>query len=285
MQPRAGGVLGVAPEMPQAASSAGDGRHGGAVPAGAAVAVAMAQRDVAQPPTGPPRCCTHLVSFWPQDAGGSLQEEGRGQGASGTPETEIFPGNATQHPPIPATSRVTGWSQPQMRPPALPTPSWLLGSDPTTAPAKQPRPRAKKPVPDPGLWLRVHGTHGRPRRSSGSRSSRAALEPETGQPQPGKGESHSSWRPQHPPPPRGVSCPPPAEPWATQPGLARPAAPQASADSAAVDPAPAGDSRHNPLPAAPRSAAWGAAGTPLSPYSPFLPSDPGGHQGHPERER
>lgn len=271
--------------MPQAAPSAGDGRHGGAVPVGAAVPVAMAQRDVAQPPIGPPRCCTHLVSFWPQDAGGSLQEEGRGQGASGTPETEVCPGNATQHPPIPATSRVTGRSQPQTRPPALPTPSRRLGSDPTTAPAKQPRPRAKKPVPDPGLWLQVHGTHGRPRRSSGSRSSRAALEPETGQPQPGKGESHNPWHPQNPSPPRGVFCPPQAKPWATQPGLAQPAAPRASADSAAVDPAPAGDSRHNPLPAAPRSAAWGAAGTPLSPYSPFLPSDPGGHQGHPERER
>lgn len=79
-----------------------------------------ARRDTAL--TAPPCCCTHLLSFRPQDTGGSLREEGRGQRASVSPETKDCPGNATRHPPIPATSRSTGWSQPQRRPPALPNP-------------------------------------------------------------------------------------------------------------------------------------------------------------------
>lgn len=61
---------------------------------------------------------------------------------------------------------------------------------PVTSLAKQPRPRAKKPGPDPGFWLLPPATHGCPRRSSGSRSSRAALEPEMGNPELSKGEHH-----------------------------------------------------------------------------------------------
>lgn len=62
-----------------------------------------------------------------------------------------------------------------------------------------------------------------------------------------------------PPPPGGVSAHP-AEPWATQLGFARSAAPRASADSATADPAPAGDPRHNRLPATPSCLQAGRGG-------------------------
>lgn len=196
---------------------------------------------------------------------------GRRQGMGllwGALRPRIAPAVPPQHPPTPATRHGTGRSQPQTRPSALPNPSPCLGSDPTASPAKEPRPRAKKSIPDPGLWLQAPDTHGCPRRSSGSRSSRAALEPETGEPEPGKGESHG---PRHPyatlSPPQGGFSAHPAEPRATQLGLARSAAPRASTDSATADPAPAGDPRHDPLPATPSCPRAGRGGRsgPLSP--------------------
>lgn len=143
------GVLGVAPKMPQAVPSPGDGHRGGAVPAGAAVPMAMAQRGMAQPPAGPPCRCTHLVSFRPQDAGGSLQEEGRGQGCFG--ETKVCPGNATPHPPAQPPAVARDRPSPKRDRQLSQTPLCAWAWSPSLLRPSSPNPEPRNPSLTPGF--------------------------------------------------------------------------------------------------------------------------------------
>lgn len=193
--------------MPQAVPSPGDGHRGGAVPAGAAVPVAMAQRDMAQPPARPPCRCTHLVSFRPQDAGGSLQEEGGGQGCFR--ETTVCPGNATPHPPAQPPAVARDRPSPKRDRQLSQTPLRAWARSPSLLQPSSPNPEPRNPSLTPGFGSGLTVLTGVPGDPPGPGAPELPWSQRRESLSPAREKATALGTPQHPSPPGRDSWPPP----------------------------------------------------------------------------